>query len=81
VVSTNPPVINQVGTVGGTFSMSGEGGTPNWNYSVLTTTNLAQPLAQWSIAASGQFDGSGNFSFAAPISPADPRRFYLLRAQ
>lgn len=81
VVTTNSPVINQFGAGGGNFSMSGEGGTPNWNYSVLTTTNLAQPLTQWSVAASGQFDAIGSFSFTAPINPADSRRFYVLRAQ
>jgi hypothetical protein len=81
VVSTNPPVINSVGTTGGDFSMSGSGGTPHWNYSVLTSTNLALPLAQWSVATTTQFDASGNFSFNAPLDPADERRFYVLRAQ
>jgi len=81
VVSTNPPVINQASVAGGSFSMSGEGGTPNWNYSVLSSTNLFSPLTQWSVIASGQFDASGNFSFDSPINLADARRFYVLRAQ
>ncbi|HEX5218031.1 MAG TPA: autotransporter-associated beta strand repeat-containing protein [Verrucomicrobiae bacterium] len=81
VVSTNPPVISEVSATSGSFSMSGEGGTPHWNYSVLTSTNLALPLAQWSVVTSGQFDASGNFTFNGLIDPADARRFYVLRAQ
>jgi len=81
VVSTNPPVITAISATGGNFSLVGDGGTPNWNYSVLTTTNLAQPLAQWIIAASGQFDAAGSFFFNTPIVPADTQRFYVLRAQ
>ena len=81
VVSTNPPVINTIGASGGNFSFSGNNGTPNWNYSVLTSTNLALPLAQWSVAAAGQFDAVGNFSFNAPVSAADAQRFYVLQAQ
>ena len=81
VVSINPPVIDTFGADGGNFAMGGTGGTPNWNYSVLTSTNLALPLSQWSVIASDQFDLAGNFSFNTPVNPADGQRFYVLRSQ
>ncbi len=81
VVSTNSPVIHSVSAPGGNFSMSGNGGTPNWNYTVLTTTDLALPVAQWSVAASGQFDAVGNFFFSTPMVVTDVQRYYMLRAQ
>jgi len=80
VVSTNPPVINNYNLGDGNFTFSGTGGTPNWNYDVLTTTNLALPVATWSNALSGQFDASGNFNVSLPVNPSTPQQFYLLRA-
>jgi hypothetical protein len=81
VVSTNSPVIGQFNLTGGNFSFSGTGGTPNWNYDVLTTTNLALPVSDWSNASSGQFDPTGNFNVVIPINPVSAQQFYLLRAQ
>jgi autotransporter-associated beta strand protein len=64
-----------------TLIFAGTGGTPNWNFDVLTTTNLALPVATWSNALSGQFDASGNFTVSLPVNPTTPQQFYLLRAQ
>jgi autotransporter-associated beta strand protein len=81
VVSTNSPVISQFNLTGGNFNFSGTGGTPNWNYDVLTTTNLALPVSVWSNASSGQFDAAGNFNVVIPINPVSAQQFYLLRPQ
>lgn len=81
VVSTNPPVINGYNLSGGNFSFSGTAGTPNWNFDVLTSTNVALPVASWSNTATGQFDASGAFNVTLPVNPATPQRFYLLRAR
>lgn len=81
VVSINPPVINQAGVSAGDFTMSGTGGTPNWTYSVLTSTDVTLSMAQWSVVATGQFDASGNFAFNTPMNPGEGQRYYLLRAQ
>jgi len=47
VLSTAPPVITATISSGGSLTFAGGGGTPNWTYYVLATTNLALPKAQW----------------------------------
>lgn len=81
VVSTNAPVINSYNRSGGSFTFSGTGGTPNWNYEVLTSTNLTLPLNTWTNAAAGQFDANGGFSVNLSVNPATPQQYFLLRAQ
>jgi fibronectin-binding autotransporter adhesin len=73
-----PPVINTIGVVGGQIVISGTNGVATTNYYVLTSTNIALPLASWTPLATNTFDGSGNFSFTNG-APVDPQRFYLLR--
>jgi fibronectin-binding autotransporter adhesin len=41
VVSTNPPAIEHVTVSGGNFTLNGSGGTPGWNYFLLTSTRTA----------------------------------------
>ncbi len=65
----------------GNLSASGSGGTPFAEYQVLTSTNVAAPLAEWETNATAQFDGSGSFSFTTPLDPAPPRRFFRLQFQ
>jgi hypothetical protein len=72
-VTLNPPVFS-----GGNLILTGSG-TPNGNYSVLTSTNLATPLSQWATNVSGVFDGSGFMSNAIPVSTSEPSRFFQLR--
>ncbi len=81
VVSTAPPTITNPSSDGVNFSFAGSGGTPNWSYDVLSSTNVTLPFALWNNIATGQFDGAGNFNFATPVNPADAQRFYILRPQ
>lgn len=53
---------------------SGAGGT----YHILTTTNLLNPLTNWTILNSGNFDGSGNFSFTNG-STTNSQQYYILK--
>ncbi|MGH7951899.1 MAG: beta strand repeat-containing protein, partial [Limisphaerales bacterium] len=62
----------------GNFVLSGSGGTPGNDYSVLSQTNIAEPLSNWTVIGTGTFDGSGNFSFTNSITPETPNRFYLI---
>ncbi len=52
------------------------------SFSVLSTTNLALPLNQWSNlgAAVEMPPGSGNFQFTDPQATNGPRRFYRVRS-
>lgn len=81
VVSTESPAIAQFNLTGGNFSFSGSGGTPNWNFVVLTATNLALPVGDWTEVATGQFDAAGDFDVIVPVTPGESQRYYLLRSE
>jgi autotransporter-associated beta strand protein len=74
------PVFGGLSAAGGSFSFSGSGGTTNGTYYVLSSTNVAAPLATWESLATNTFDAFGNFSFSTPIVPGTPNRFFLLQA-
>jgi autotransporter-associated beta strand protein len=78
LVST-PPTINPPVQSGGNLIMTGTGGTPGGGYTWLTSTNVAAPVAQWTISTAGTFDQSGAFSNAFPINVSEPARFFRLR--
>ncbi len=70
----------------GTFNLSGTnlivtglGGSPGSNYVILASTNLTLPLANWSALTTNTFDGSGQFHYTNPISPAKPRQFFIFK--
>ena len=76
------PLFNGItaGTNGG-FILTGVGGTNSGSYTVLTSTNLAIPLALWTPVATNQFGFQGQFIFTN-LAPTDaPQLFYLLQMQ
>ncbi len=78
ILPTHPSISNPV-MQGGSLILSGSGGVPNMTYYVLSSTNLALPPEQWTIVATNQFDGNGQFNFTnAPVSGA-PQQFYMLQ--
>jgi autotransporter-associated beta strand protein len=65
---------------GGRFVFSGTGGTPGGTYYVVTSTNLATAVTNWTRVLTNQFDGSGNFSVTN--NPAtNAQYFYRLQLQ
>lgn len=81
VVSTNPPVISSYNLSGGSFSFTGTGGTPNWDYDVLTSGDVSQPLSAWTVASSGQFDANGDFNVVLAVNPVNSQQFYVVRTR
>jgi autotransporter-associated beta strand protein len=75
----NPPVFSSVGTDGNNLIMSGSNGTANASYYLLTATNVALPMTNWSRLATNQFDVNGGFSLTNAIDPAKAQLFYRLR--
>jgi autotransporter-associated beta strand protein len=75
------PVINSVilQDNGTNLVFSGTNGTADCAYSVLSSTNLMTPLANWVLQASGTFSGTGGFSYTNIITPGVPMRFFILR--
>jgi len=60
--------------------ISGVGGSGSSGYTVLTTTNLATQLANWTTNATGlPFGVGGLVNYTNPINPATPQLFYRIR--
>jgi autotransporter-associated beta strand protein len=78
VVSTNPPVFSAAAQSNGQLVLSGQGGTPGWEYRVLVSTNVELPVARWTALATNQFDSTGAFSFSVPIASDPARQFFRL---
>jgi len=63
----------------GNLILSGSGGVTNGTYHVLTSTNIALPLNQWTTIATNQFNSSGNFIFTNSVPTNAPQRFFRLQ--
>jgi len=74
-----PPVVNSPVISGGNLIVTGSGGSPGGSYTLLTSTNLSIPTADWTTNATGTFSGSGAFSNAIPVSNSQAGQFFLLR--
>lgn len=83
VVPLSQPVLTGVNLTGTNVLLNAANGQWNGAYVALTTTNLAQPMAQWTPLTTNLLDGSGNFTVNTliPVNPAAPQRFYRLRLQ
>lgn len=65
----------------GSFILSGGGGTNNFTYYVLTSSNLVTPLNLWTPIATNQFDNQGQFIFTNIPPTNTPQLFYILQIQ
>lgn len=72
------PMIGQLQMVGTSVVISGSGGVTNGTFYVLTTTNLALPLSQWTCLSTNTFDGNANFILTNETG-TDPQRFYTVQ--
>ena len=73
------PSITHVGLSSGNIVIvgtnnAGAGGT----YHILSSTNVALPLSNWSVLTSGSFDNTGTVHSTNAINPATSRSFYIL---
>jgi autotransporter-associated beta strand protein len=76
ITSAGNLALNKPFVSNGNLVLTGTG-TPNAAYTLLSSTNLTVPLAQWQTNATGTFDVSGNSSNAIPLDATN--RFFLLR--
>ncbi|HLX69511.1 MAG TPA: autotransporter-associated beta strand repeat-containing protein [Verrucomicrobiae bacterium] len=73
------PHFTHLSVSGTTLSLSATNGTPNGQYVLLGSTNVALPIAQWTPLLTNTFDGSGNLNLTTNIvNPAVLHEFYLL---
>jgi len=59
--------------------ISGSGGPASANYYLLSSTNLALPLANWTRVATNQFDANGNFIFTNTLATNTLQKFFRLQ--
>ena len=79
VVSSGGPVIGSTMVSGGNLIFSGTGGPANGSYAVMTATNLAAPLANWTSLVTNSFDSTGAFSTTNAITPGTLQQFYRIK--
>ena len=84
VVSTVPPpppspMTVQIQFSGGNLNLSGTGGSANATYYVVGSTNLALPMAQWTVLSTNQFDGGGSFSVEVPVTTSNKAQFFRIK--
>jgi len=75
-----PPTIANAFVKGNQLILNGTNGSPGETFYVLSTTNLALPLANWTHKSTNTFTGS-NFSITNVVSPNTPQQFYSLQLQ
>lgn len=52
----------------------------SFRYAVLTSTNVALPLSEWTLVVTNPFNGDGTFDYTNPVVPGAPRQFIDVKA-
>ncbi|HXF09266.1 MAG TPA: hypothetical protein VN625_00680 [Desulfuromonadaceae bacterium] len=73
------PGIVQFTINGNKLVLGGTNGTAGHNFYILTSTNMALPLANWTVMATNSFDPSGNFNCTNTITTGSTPGFFILR--
>jgi autotransporter-associated beta strand protein len=75
-----PLSFSGITTSGSDILLNAQGGTPGGAVTVLTSTNLTLPLAQWTTVTTGNFDGNGNFNYtvSGALTSGLKQQFYQL---
>jgi autotransporter-associated beta strand protein len=77
--TATPPTIGSVQMSGGNFVFSGAGGVEGAEYVVLSSTNIALPVANWTPVATNTFGPGGTFSYTNAVSAEAAETFFLLQ--
>jgi len=76
---TTSPRIAGVAMNGTNLILGGTNGVPGGTYYLLTSTNIALPLASWARAATNVFEANGSFSLTNTATVSAPQQFFLLQ--
>jgi len=55
-------------------------GGQNFRYAVLSSTNIATPLSNWTSVVTNPFNADGTFDYSTPVDPTQPRVFIDVKA-
>jgi len=77
------PGISNIALAGTNLVLRGTNGQSGRTYITLTSTNLGQPLSQWTRVATNLLSADGNFSLTATnvVVPNADLRFFTLQAK
>jgi len=75
-----PVKIVGITLLGSNLTLSGTNGAASGTYHVVTTTNLALSVMNWTVLTNGSFDGNGNFSVTVPVNGGDHQQFYSIES-
>ncbi|HEY4414558.1 MAG TPA: autotransporter-associated beta strand repeat-containing protein [Verrucomicrobiae bacterium] len=77
-VPTAPAKILGISLSGGTFVITGTNlnGGASLHYAILTATNLAMPMANWTVLGTNAFNADGSFNYTNAVNPAQPAAFF-----
>jgi hypothetical protein len=78
IVLTNQPSFQSLAISTGGLVFAGGEGVANAAYYLLSSTNPAAPLSNWTPVVTNFFDAGGNFNFTNPPDPAQPEQFFIL---
>ena len=81
--ASGQPGIADVSLSGPNLILTCGGGISGQTYLVLMSTNLLQPIPQWTPVATNAPGADGDFSITATnvVDPNVPQRFYILQVQ
>jgi len=80
VITNQPtPQITNLTKSGTNLIFNVTGGATSGSWNLLTSTNVALPLASWITNRSGAFDGSGNVNFTNGINATEPQRYFRIK--
>ena len=71
-----PTITQAITRSGSQVIINGMGGLAGAPYRILTTTNVALPVAQWTPIVTNQFGASGGFSYTNVIQPNMPAQYF-----
>jgi hypothetical protein len=74
-----PPMISNVTISGGKLIFNGTNGLANGSYVVLSSTNSAAPLTNWTPLLTNSFDATGSFLVTNTISSNNSQLFYRIQ--
>jgi fibronectin-binding autotransporter adhesin len=81
-ISVAAPALPTIGTISienGNLVLSGTNNTgASGTYTVLTTTNITEPLANWQVLTTGSFNPDGSFSITNAVG-TNSEQYYILQ--
>jgi autotransporter-associated beta strand protein len=75
------PQIKNISVTPSGLVMNGSGGNTSSTFYLLSSTNLALPLANWTHLLTNQFDTNGDFTCTNSMDTNAPQNFYILQIQ